>query len=573
MRILILQRLIAAGLGFIWAGLFFVQVVQGPSLREQAEKNRIRLIHLPGPRGPILDRHGVPLVEDRVGFELAVFPQELKDPSETWARLHPIVGLPIDDLAQRYRKGYLAPFTPVPLLKDLPAQTAFLLEEEKGTLPGTLIRPMPRRHYLLGKALGPVAGYVGLIDAAELARQKSYGYTFRDWVGKDGLEQVYDRYLRGKDGGLQVEVDAKGRLVRQIGFRRPIRGRRITVSLDGRLQNFSHRLLEDRMGALILMETATGEILSLVSRPTFDPNAFVDSTRRQDVRYALRHPSRPMFNRAVRAAVAPGSIFKVVTAYEALQEGKIDAHTAFACSGSYSLGTGLFRCWREEGHGNQSVSEALEHSCNVFFYSTGRRLGVEGIAEGARRFGLGHLTGIDLPRETAGLVPDRAWMSQVLKQPWQEGDTLSLAIGQSALQVTPIQMLRLITAVATGGSVPQPHLLKQIEGESAPLRWPVTRISLDREALAEVKAGLERVVASPTGTGRLAQLPGITAAGKTGTAQVSQGETHAWFLGYAPAESPRLAFVVFLEHGGKGGEDAALVVRDLLAYLRELEYL
>ncbi|MBI3333518.1 MAG: penicillin-binding protein 2 [Candidatus Omnitrophica bacterium] len=573
MRLLIVQRIILAGLLFIWGGLFYVQILQGREFRQAAEKNRTRLVHLPAARGPILDRHGVPLVEDRVSFELAVFPQELKSPRESWERLSPFVGLSPEELARRYRRDYSGPFAPVTLVRDIPAQTAFLLEENRAQLSGLLVRPVPRRHYLLGAALGPVAGYLGLIAPEELTHLKPYGYTFRDLVGKDGLESAYDRILRGQDGGLQVEVDVRGRMVRQMGFRQPQAGRGITVSLDGRLQSYCYRLLEEWAGAILVMDPATGEILALVSSPTFDPNAFVDPDRKGEVLHLLHQPVRPMFNRAFRSAVPPGSTFKVAVAYAALEGRKIGPDTSFHCSGSLLLGNALFRCWWKEGHGPQTVSQALERSCNVFFYQTGRRLQADGIARAAHLFGLGRPTGIDLPRESGGLVPDPGWMRAVLQQPWREGDTLSFAIGQGALAVTPLQMLLLDTAIAMEGEVPRPHLLIGIPGEPRIDPPRKAHIPLDKGALSKVKEGMERVVASETGTGRLARLPGIEAAAKTGTAQVSRGTAHAWFIGYAPKDHPKVTFAVFLEHGGKGGGEAALVARDLLAYLKELEYL
>ena len=550
-----------------------MQVVRGPEFRRQAENNRTRLIHLPAARGTLLDRQGIPLVEDRLSFECAALPQELKNPNDTWLRLANVVGFSPEELSARYRRNFQAAFSPVPLVQDLSPQTAFLMEENRWDFPGTMVRPLPRRRYLLGPALGPVAGFVGLIAPEELTKLRPYGYTFRDLVGKEGLEKTYDSYLRGRDGGLHVEVDARGRMVRQLGFLPPKAGKRITVTLDGRLQLFCYRLLEGKRGAIIAMVPSTGEILALVSYPSFDPNAFVDSTRRSEVRHFLHGSDRPMFNRAIRSGVAPGSTFKVAVAYEALKEGKIEPGTAFDCSGIFRLGRALFRCWRKEGHGPQTVREALEHSCNVFFYNTGHRLGVAGIVQVCHLFGLGRPTGIDLPRESKGLVPDPAWMKAARDQPWQEGDTVSFAIGQGPLLVTPLQMLLLFTTLSMDGAVVQPHLVFSIEGERPVTHRPVNRIPLDPTALRVVKEGMEQVVNSETGTGRLAQMPGIRVAGKTGTAQVPVGLAHAWFCGYAPADHPKVSFVVFLEHGGKGGEQAALVARDLLAYLHELGYL
>ena len=585
MRLRILERIIVLGLAVIGWGLFSAQVIQGHRYRLQSEKNRTRLIHLPAARGAILDRHGVPLAEDRITFELAALPQEISDPPETWKELSPLIGISAENLAAKYKKGFQAKFSPVCLVRNLPRETAFRLEEERGRLPGILIRPVPERSYPIGPAVGGVVGYLGLIAPAELTKLKSYGYTFRDRVGKDGLEQQYDSLLRGRDGGLHVEVNAQGKLVQQLGFLRPKRGRQIKVSIDARLQETAYRLLQGGEGAVVVMDCKTGEVLCLASSPAFDPNAFIDSGRQAEVRSLMRDPARPMFNRAFRAAVPPGSTFKAAVAYEALKRGKISPATTFECRGGLYPGRPIFRCWAKEGHSFQTVREGLQHSCNVFFYNTGRRLGVAGVAEAARQFGLGKATRVDLPREVKGLVPDPEWMRRRMKLEWQEGDTLSFALGQSALQATPLQMNLLFAGIASGGWMPSPHLLIGVEKEppgeeASPLVWEAPartekgmQVRLDPSALATVKEGLELVVNSDTGTGRLARLPNLRVAGKTGTAQVSQGLPHAWFCGYAPAESPKFTLVVFLEHGGKGGLYAARIAGSLLVAMKEMEYL
>lgn len=462
-RLRILQRLLLGGLGIIWAGLFLTQGVRGAYYRDRSERNRTRLIHLPAARGDILDRHGVPLAEDRLTFELAILPQELGDSDETWKRLGPLLRLSPEDLAWRYRSRFEARFSPVPIVRDLPRELAFRLEEERGRLPGVLVRPIPRRAYPLGESIGPVAGYLGLIAKEDLSRLQSYGYSFRDWVGKDGLEESYDFLLRGKDGGQVVEVNARGNPVQQLGFRPPERGRTIQVSIDSRLQEICHRLLSGGEGAILVMDSASGELLALASSPSADPNAFVQPGRDPEVRRILHDPGRPLFNRATRARVPPGSTFKAAVAYQALKEKVILPTSAFECPGAFHLGRSVFRCWQEQGHGPQRVTEALQHSCNVFFYNAGRRLGAERIAQAARLFRLDRPTGIDLPREEKGLVPDPGWMKQRRRQTWREGDTVSVAIGQGPLQVTPLEMLQLFNAIATEGRMPQPHLLLQEE--------------------------------------------------------------------------------------------------------------
>ncbi len=573
MRIRILERLILAGLLIVWAGLFAAQVVHGGRFRDKSERNRSRLIHLPAPRGNILDRNGIPLVEDRMRFELAILPQELRDSDDAWRQLSKRVGLPAEELAGRYRRGFVARFSPVTLVRDLPRETAFLLEEERARLPGLVIRPVPQRHYPLGAAVGPVVGYLGLIGPEELTRLRPYGYTFRDWVGKEGVEKTCDPFLRGRDGGLHVEVNAQGRMVQQIGFLAPQRGRSVRLSIDVRLQKLCYDLLRGGEGALIAMEASTGEILSLVSTPSFDPNDFVDPSGGDEIRRVLRHPDQPMFNRATRSRIPPGSVFKPAVAYEALRQQKISAGTAFECLGEYKLGTASFRCWREEGHQAQTVSEALQHSCNIFFYQTGRRLGADGIARAARLFRLDQPTGIDLPGEARGQVPDPAWMKQTLNHTWQEGDTVSFAIGQGPLLVTPLEMLLLFNTIATEGQLLKPRVLLEVDGKAPQAPAAEERVALDRSVLRWVKEGLDRVVNTESGTGRLAVVPGVRVAGKTGTAQVPQGNPHAWFCGYAPADHPKVSFVIFLEHGGKGGLRPAQVAGQLVGLLKEMDYL
>jgi len=560
---------IAGALGLIWVGLFVTQVLQGYTFRHQAERNRTRLIHLPAARGSILDRNGLPLAEDRLSFELIIFPQELKDPEVTWSRLSDLLQVPSDELKRRYRRGYQAPFSPVRIARDLPSALAFQLEEERYDLPGIFIRPAPQRHYPLGSAVGSVAGYLGLLDPQELTRLKPYGYTVRDRIGKDGLEQFHDRTLRGQDGGLHVEVNARGKLVRQLGARLPEQGQSITVSLDSRLQERYHRLLKKQAGAIAVMDADSGEILALVSAPSVDPNAFGDPDRQKEVSRFLIDPARPMFNRVTQSSIPPGSTFKAAVSYYGLADQKIATDTYFTCPGFLKLGRARFRCWKEGGHDAQNVVEAMMHSCNVFFYETGRRLGVEGLVQAARLFRLGQRTGIDLPQESAGLVPDADWMRKRHEQRWQEGDTVSFAVGQGALLVSPLQMLMLYNAVAKNGLLPQPHLLLAERRSSKGIQ----RIPLKPKALEPVRLGLQQVVASGSGTGRLAGVRGVSVSGKTGTAQVSRGRSHAWFCGFAPSGDPKVTFVVFLEHGGKGGLQAARVAKEVVQVLKTLEYL
>ena len=308
------------------------------------------------------------------------------------------------------------------------------------------------------------------------------------------------------------------------------------------------------------------------SSPSFDPNLFASTPGRREVGRFLTDSKAPMFNRGIQGQYPPGSIFKIVTGLAALEPHRITEGTVFRCPGFYAMGKRIFRCWNEQGHGEQSLTEAYAHSCDVFFYMTGLAAGAEAIQRKAVEFGFSVATGIDLPQEKAGLVPTSAWKQKKLHAGWYDGDTLNLAIGQGYLQVTPIQALQMAAVVATNGQRLRPHLVDKIDGLPVAERHAFA-LELKPENLRAVKAGLDAVVNSDTGTGRLARTPGVRVAGKTGTAETGREGTHAWFVGYAPAEHPKVALVVFLEYGGHGGVEAATIARGILQQLKDKGYL
>lgn len=555
MRLAWVARGFYVALAGLVGALVIMQLLLGPSYRLAAEHNRIRLIPMLAVRGSILDRHGASMAEDRLSFNLGVVPQEVRDLDALWEKLAAQLQVSTAQLQRAYRRGYTAPFAPIVVARNLEPAAAFAFESNRLEWPGVVVLPAPQRHYLLGAASGPVLGYLGLVAPEQFKTLKPYGYTLRDWVGKSGVEQLYDAALRGVDGGVQVEVDHRGRLVRQLGLKVPVRGKDLAVTLDAALQQHCYRLLAGRRGAIVVMDLATGELRAVVSSPGCDSEAFVDPDRDEEVVGYLQDPDRPLFNRAVAGAVPPGSVFKVVTAYAGFAQRTENETTTFTCPGSFQLGKATLNCWYAEGHGPQTVVEALAHSCNVFFYQWGLRAGPEAIAAAARQFGFGRPTRVDLAGEVAGVVPDPVWKRGREPQPWYRGETANLAIGQGSLLVTPMQVLLMMAATARNGQVPQPHLLREIGGHPVEPP-PMTKVALDPHALTVIRAGLEAVVNTDTGTGRLARAPGVTVAGKTGTAQAGHDLPHAWFCGYAPVMQPRMAVVVFVEHGGKGGEVA-----------------
>lgn len=567
MRLRVVERCFALALLALAGALGVMQLIAGPGYRRAAEQNRVRLIPMRAVRGAILDRHGVPLAQDRLSFDAAIIPQEVQSLEALWVPLSGVLQRPAAQLQRAYQRGVTAPFAPTVVAQDVEPETAFAVEHRRFELPGVVIVPTPRREYPLRAAAGPVLGYLGLVNPEALKVLKPYGYTIRDWVGQGGVEQLHDAALRGVDGGLQVEVDHRGRLVRQLGLKVPVRGRDVMVTLDAALQQRCDQLLDGRRGAIVVMALDSGDIWAMVSSPGFDPGAFVDPDRDDEVRGYLASRRRPLFNRAVAGTVPPGSIFKLVTAYAGLASKKTSAATTYQCPGQFQLGRATFRCWYEPGHGPQALVDALTHSCNVFFYQWGLRVGPEAIAASARLFGFGQPWRIDLPGEPAGLVPDPSWKRARRGQPWYRGETANLAIGQGDLLVTPLQVLRMTATVALdGGPVPQPHLVKAIAGQPV-TPPPMAPPAVDRRPLAVIRRGMEAVVESDTGTGRLARVPGVAVAGKTGTAQAGTQASHAWFCGYAPAAHPRMAVVVFVEHGGKGGVVAASIAGQIFEAL------
>jgi len=553
------------------AALFYFQIIKYEYYSSLSLKNTVRTIPLEASRGGIFDRRGNALAKDEISFALALIPQEISDLDKTLDDLCRVTGRHKDSLEKAYRKSYRLPFVPADIISDIPPEKAFAIEEKIADIPGAIIWSSPRRVYPNGKTGSHITGYVGKINEPEFNRLKDYGYTKRDIVGKSGLEKYYDAYLKGSSGGIQIEVDSRSREVSRIGFKEPKGGRDIVTTIDLGLQKLSDMLFENKKGACIVMSSKTGEILALSASPGFDPNVFVTGSDTDRIR-VLSDKEKPLINRAITGVYPAGSTFKPIVAYAGLAAGLIEEHTSFMCTGSFKLGKAVFRCWKESGHGYQNVAQALSHSCNVFFYNTGKALGGEQICKIATSFGLGSLTGIDLPNESKGVVPGPSWKRSAIKAPWYDGDTINFSIGQGFLEVTPVQMLRVITIIANRGFCPKPYLVEEIEGVKVSNKKEYA-MSIKPEAFEVIRQGLHDAVNSKTGTGQNAKVKGVEISGKTGTAQSGPSrKSHAWFIGYAPSDNPEVSFVVFIEHGGKGGQTAAAIVRLIGVYLKENGY-
>ncbi len=551
-----------------------MQIFEGPRYKTLSEKNRIRVIYLEGPRGKIVDRNGLTLVTNRLSFNCSVVPREAASKLHKSCRIvAPILGVEPEELEKRFEKRRAgSSFNSVVLAEDIPQEAAIAIEERLDRLPGFVIETRPQRQYPLAEAAAHVTGYIGSQTREEAEDRDLYEYAASDWVGRDGIEKGYEAFLRGRSGGLQIEINSRGRIVKPLGVKEPKDGKNIQLTVDARLQSLVHTKLGGAKGAVVVMDLAEGGILSLNSSPSFDPNLFATSQGRRRVGRYLTDPRAPMLNRAIRGAYPPGSIYKIVTSMASLKRRKMSPSTRVNCPGWLLVGGRRFPCWKKEGHGSQDLEEAFAHSCNAYFYSAGLSAGLDAILERNAAFGFGELSGIDLPGERRGFIPTREWKKKTTGQGWYDGETANLSIGQGYLQVTPIQAMAMTAAVATGGEKLQPHVIEKINGVKVSERY-TKPLDADPADLAAVKRGLEAVVHSDTGTGRLARLDGVRVAGKSGTAQSGQRETHAWFVAYAPAEKPKVAVAVFLEGGGRGGVAAAPIVQDVLEWLKGAGYL
>ncbi len=576
---------------FLFLRLFYLQVLKGDTFRRQSESNSIRLQSIDPPRGLIFDRKGALIVDNRPSFDLSVIPRDAKPLEETIGKLSQYLKIPKEELIEKIRRQRSRlSYKPILLKQDIGRDVLAAVEVHRFDLPGITVNVKPVRHYLDYHAAAHLIGYLGEIDADELKIRKGDGYRAGDFIGRFGIEKALEDFLRGKRGGRQVEVNAVGQVSRVLRTVEATPGHNITMTADKTLQKRAEDLLIGKTGAIIAMEPDTGHILALASSPSFDQNAFVSGLSHKYWSALLSNPDRPMANKGVQGEYPPASVFKIVTTIAGLEEGVIDEQTVFNCSGSYRYGDREFRCWKKGGHGAMNVISALAESCDVFFYQTGRRIGIDRLAFHSRASGFGTPTGINLDHESSGLVPDEAWKKRRTGIAWQGGDTLSVSIGQSYNLVTPIQVLVLTAAVANGGKRYRPQVLDTIttaSGELIRKTHPevIGQLSAGEKTLDILRKGLWQVVNTSRGTAwRAAHLDDIAIAGKTGTAQVvSRKETeettpdgiaddlkaHAWFTAYAPAETPRIAVTVIIEHGEHGASTAAPLAVDMIkTYLR-----
>jgi len=565
--------------------LWYLQAVKGDYYHEQAESNRIRPVKLRPPRGIVYDRHGRPIVENVLTFDISLVPEDAADLDATIEKLAAAIKLSpaviraaLDDAAPIRTK-----YEPVKILEEAPWDDVALIEAHQEDIPGAIIEPEHRRHYPYDGLASHQLGYIGKVSPSQRKKDQDIGLL----TGQGGLEKVYDKYLRGIAGRRMIQVNAAGRKVKDLGIVEPKPGTDIYLTIDLDVQKAAEEALGIRAGAVVAMDPNSGEVLALVSHPNYDPNLFPRGIAPKDWVRLMNDPSHPLYNRATQSVYPPGSTFKIIVALAGLESGIIKLDDKVNCRGSIKSGKHSFRCWKREGHGPVSFHQALVESCDVYFYTMGERIGWDRIARYANELGYGSLTGILLPDEKPGLIPTMEWKRKRTKEPWYAGDTYINSIGQGFVLVSPIQACQMISAVANGGIFYRPNLLRQTRNREtgeikmiAPERK--NRIALDPAALEEVRKGLAGVVNEPGGTAHAAQNLFAIVAGKTGTAQViaqkvagrklsEQTRDHAWFIAYAPVGDPKIAVAVLIEHGGHGGAAAAPVAKRVIEeYLKNV---
>lgn len=567
MRIHTLEKVFLGCLSLLVAFLWYHQIIRGSYFDRLSHNNRIRIVPLMPERGDILDRDGRKIATQIPGFALVVIPQELRNKELALQETARLLGDTFEDLELKYQKDFVAPFVPLTLCRDIPLEKVFIIEERKPVLEGIEIQISPRRFYPFGAVAANLIGYLNEIDARELEKLKPYGYRIKSLVGKTGIEKSFDIYLRGQIGGRQLEVDNRGNLIRILGEKKSMPGKSVELTINMEWQQRAQQLLDGRRGAILVMDIQDGQILVMESSPSFDPNLFIGGNIKE-IRAVLDSPKAPLLNRAIKANFSPGSVFKLVTAIAGLETKLISPLTQFSCEGRLYSGKEEFRCWEEKGHGYQGIGEAIKHSCNVFFYKLGLELGPENMRYFAKLLGLEENSGIELKDEGKGLVPSTKWKHVTHREKWFAGDSLNLSIGQGFILVSPIQVLRLIAAIGNGGFLVKPYLVKGIGGMAVQeIKREYTGIS--QETLNVVRKGMWRVVNDADGTGNRAKIEGLDIAAKTATVQTGRAATHAWITGFLPYRNPKLAFVVFLEYGGRGGVEAADLCRLFFSGLKE----
>ncbi|WP_374652553.1 penicillin-binding protein 2 [Dongia sp.] len=599
-RAMILGGMQAGLVGTLIARLYYLQVVESEKYRLLADENRINLRLLPPPRGLILDRFGVPLAANFPNYRAILVAEQTKDLEQTlgdFARLVPLTERERAKVMRELKRNRA--FTPIPVKEDLSWEQMSQVELNLPELPGISIEEDQKRYYPFAGLTAHILGYVQTASESEVAADPDPLLTLPGFrIGRNGLEKTYDKSLRGSAGKSEIEVNSVGRIIRQLSRVEGKPGADLVTTIDIGLQEFAQqRIAAEQSCSTVVMDIFTGDVLAMASTPTFDPASFYRGISGDEWRTLNADMFRPLTNKTISDGYAPGSTFKIVTTMAAQAAG-ISPNFSVFCPGFYTFGPMRLHCWKKEGHGHVSMADALKHSCDVYYYDIAKRVGIDAIAEMARKFGLGKPTGIDLPGENPGVIPDQAWKIGTLGEKWYPGETLVAGIGQGFIQASPLQLCLMTARVANGGFAITPRLFKRYGAAGSDQAGPqptivnasqgseaAPKMDVRPEHLAMIRRGMDLVTNDQRGTAyrRRIDIPGMEMAGKTGTSQVrritmSERATgvrkneelpwpqrdHALFVAFAPVHQPRYAISVVIEHGGGGSTYAAPIARDIL---------
>ena len=567
-RLAVVSYVIVGMISLLLFGFWKLQIIDSDRYAQMAERNRVRSIPIIAPRGSMLDREGRVLVDNYPSFSVLL----LRDSPEQVQKLLPQIadglGMTLDDVKQQIEASRAMPkFQPIVIKPEASPSDIAFIESHRVDIPVIEMLMVHRRRYPHGEMLANAVGYVGEVSAEQVEESDS-ALKPGDIVGKTGLERQYNETLMGTDGLRRVIVNSIGKEVGRLEQKDAIPGKPIQLTIDYDLQNVADSYMADKEGAVVALDARNGEILAMVSRPTFDPNDFAIRIPSGEWAELNSNPRTPLLNRAIQGQLAPGSVFKIVMATAMLESKQLPANFTAFCPGHADFYGREFHCWRPQGHGTVDLHKAIVDSCDVFFYTIGQRLGIETIHQYASGLGLGRRTGIDLPGEEAGLVPSEEWVQRVFHHKWYAGETISVAIGQGAVTVTPIQLARTIAAVANGGRLVKPHLLKNLTTKAE-------EFPLAEDTVEQVTQGMWGVI-NEGGTGSSLKLQNIEFSGKSGTAQLMSyaagskmgkrgKETNGWFVGYAPRRNPEIVVAAVIQGSSEhGGVTAGPVVRDIV---------
>lgn len=555
--------------------LWQLQILQGSEYRRMSEENRLRILRIAAPRGIIYDRNGIPLVKNSPYYSVSINPWHLD--KVNIKALSEALRINTASLIEKLNQQKRSVYEPIRLKEGMTFKDVAFIEARISDFPGLHIDVDMSREYIFGNAGAHLIGYLGRLTTFQSRAPEFRKVPSDAFIGQWGIEKLYDRELRGVPGETIIEVDALGRELRLIQEKPPVKGDDLTLAMDVNLQKEAEESFGEKTGALVALKPDTGEILALVSRPSFDPNLFARGINYREWEGLLKGPRQPLLNRALQSQYPPGSTFKIVTATAGLEQGVIDTDAKLTCKGEIAYGKWHFGCWQKKGHGTLSLHRALVESCDVYFYEVGKRLGIDSIALYARELGLGRELGIPLARERQGLIPDTKWKQEKRKQQWYLGETFNAAIGQGYVAVTPLQMAAMMSIVANNGYFYKPSLL-MLKNKPDPVR----KSGIKQETFEAVRKALQGVVNEPGGTGWASRSSIVSISGKTGTAQVvglkgvskhlsAMQMDHAWFVAFAPYERPEIALSVMVEHGGHGGSAAAPIAKKAVeAYIKSL---